>query len=70
MNEPINKMNNPNEYPLNDMITKIQRPKAARKNGAPKLLASIPKKEGESPEDFVLRFLDKLANLPTKSNKD
>ena len=63
-------MNNPNEYPLNDMITKIQLPKTVKKNGAPKLLASIPKKEGESPEDFVLRFLDKLANLPTKSNKD
>ena len=63
-------MNNPNEYPLNDMITKIQLPKTVKQNGAPKLLASIPKKEGESPEDFVNRFLEKLANLPTKSNKD
>ena len=38
--------------------------------GCPKLLASIPKKEGESREDFVNRFLEKLANLPTKPNKD
>lgn len=63
-------MNNPNEYPPNDMITKIQRPKNAKQNGAPKLLASIPKKEGESQEDFVNRFLKKLANLPTKPSND
>ena len=63
-------MKNENKYPLDDMITKIQRPKTAKQSGAPKLLASIPKKEGESPEDFVNRFLEKLANLPTKPNND
>ena len=63
------KMNHSNKDPMKDMITKIQRPKAAGKSDSPKLLANIPKKEGESREDFVLRFLDKLSNLPAKPNK-
>ena len=63
-------MKNENKYPLDGKITKIQRPKTAKQNEAPKLLASIPKKEGESTEDFVNRFLEKLANLPTKPSND
>lgn len=51
------------------MITRIQLPKKdkdskgkkSNKSGSPKILASIPKKEGESREDFAKRFIDKLA---------
>ncbi len=51
------------------MITRIQLPKKDKdfkgkqpnKSGSPKILASIPKKEGESREDFAKRFIDKLA---------
>ena len=70
LKETISIMKKQNQYPLNDMITKIQRPKAAKKSGSPMLLASIPKKEGESPEDFAMRFLEKLADLPTEPNKN
>lgn len=51
------------------MITKIQLPKKDKdskgekphKSGSPRILASIPKKDGESRVDFAKRFIDKLA---------
>ena len=53
------------------MITRIQRPKKdkdskveqSNKSGSPKILASIPKKDGESKEEFAKRFIDKLAKM-------
>lgn len=51
-------------YSTQNMITRVKPPKKQKQNGAPKLLASIPKKEGERREEFVHRFLEKLADLP------
>lgn len=53
------------------MITRIQLPKKDKdfkseqpnKSGSPKILASIPKKDGESKEEFAKRFIDKLSKL-------
>ena len=53
------------------MITRIQLPKKdkdskgkqSNKSGSPKILTSIPKKDGESKEEFAKRFIDKLAKM-------
>jgi hypothetical protein len=53
------------------MITKIQLPKRDKsskgvqtnKSSSPKILASIPKKEGESKEEFAKRFIQKLSEM-------
>ena len=53
------------------MITKIQLPKRDKnskggqpsKSNSPKFLASIPKKEGESKEEFAKRFIHKLSEM-------
>ena len=53
------------------MITRIQKPKKDKddtngksiKNGSPKILAGIPKKDRESNEEFAKRFIEKLSQL-------
>ena len=53
------------------MITRIQKPKKDKddtngksgKSGSPKILAGIPKKDGESKEEFAKRFIEKLSQL-------
>ena len=53
------------------MITKIQLPKwdknskseQPNKSDSPKILASIPKKDGESKEEFAKRYIQKLSDM-------
>ena len=53
------------------MITRIQKPKKDKdatkgksgKSGSPKILTGIPKKDGESKEEFAKRFIEKLSQL-------
>jgi hypothetical protein len=53
------------------MIKKVQLPKRDKnskseqpnKSGSPKILASIPKKDGESKEEFAKRFIQKLSDM-------
>ena len=51
--------------------TRIQKPKKDKdntnvksvKSGSPKILAGIPKKDGESKEEFDKRFIEKIAEM-------
>lgn len=49
-----------NSVTKKDKDSKSEQP---NKSGYPKILASIPKKEGESKEEFAKRFIDKLSKL-------
>jgi len=48
------------QLPKKDKDFKSEQP---NKSGPPKILASIPKKEGESNEEFAERFIEKLSKL-------
>lgn len=49
---------NKNQLPKKDKDFKGEQ---LHKIGSPRILASIPKKDGESREEFAKRFIDKLA---------